>query len=570
MSRKPHFLRQLSVVAFIASALLMPDKGLSQVLSTADAENNNYVLSTQHSDATNSEYGQKVVRNNSKQSVILTRLNTGGCRFVLLDKGQQMMKYVDIPTEYLINDFDLLKDTIYFGGRHYVPGDTLSKGFIGYISVPDLFFTPQVQCTYTDIPSLTNVQRVIAYNDSTSESIVAAMASQYYAEVKYVPEPLHEFDSTIIGPTLPPPDLTYPYRMVKGEGSTVSPNSMYDDLGMGWRNDTLWHWDCFAALRIKREATATTHRYDIWRLNHRRGFEIARDMCMTRDYICLIVSYYEEDNHCPPKNKFLIYRIDKNNFANHISNLMTGSVFSEADVYDLLKTTCVGGNNIALCYNAYNDTGKGNALYKINLDTNPYYASIAHYMDAGCPNKPHVWDMEYIKEQNVLLVLKEDGEKGYYYPTLWYMSMNTNTLMPYNAKVLDLPASAFGRNGDSFTSSISKHNKDYLTIVGSIDDLTLTEKKTFGFFSGNACNSITERRIIQDYEPAFFNDSMMVHCRFIYMTGTGMNMRVKVRDLPANADIQNFAPLLREKGEINNVCTNKKENMIYEPPQEIK
>lgn len=54
------------------------------------------------------------------------------------------------------------------------------------------------------------------------------------------------------------------------------------------------------------------------------------------------------------------------------------------------------------------------------------------------------------------------------------------------------------------------------------------------------------------------------------MTGTGINMRVKVRDLPANADIQNFAPLLREKGEINKVCTNKEENMIYEPPQEIK
>ena len=62
----------------------------------------------------------------------------------------------------------------------------------------------------------------------------------------------------------------------------------------------------------------------------------------------------------------------------------------------------------------------------------------------------------------------------------------------------------------------------------------------------------------------------MEHCRFIYMTGTGINMRVKVRDLPANADIQNFAPLLREKGEINKVCTNKEENMIYEPPQEIK
>lgn len=569
MSRKPHFLRQLSAVAFIASALLMPDKGLSQVLSSAGAENNNYFLSTPQSDATNSEYGQKVVRNNPKQSVILTRLNTGGCRFVLIDKEQQMMKYADMPTEYLINDFDLLRDTIYFGGRHYVSGDTLSKGFIGYISVPDLFFTPQVQCTYTDIPSLTNVQRVIAYNDSTNESIVAAMASQYYADVYYEPEPLHEFDSTINGPILPPPDLNYPYRMVEGEGNTVSPNSMYDDLGMGWRNDTLWHWDCFAALRIKREATSTSHRYDIWRLNHRRGFEIARDMCMTKDYICLVVSYYNRYEYCIPFNQFYIYRIDKNNFANHINNLMIASNFAAYDGYDLLKTTCVGGNNITLCYTANSNNSNGNALYKINLDTNPYYASLSHYMDAGCPNKPRVWDMEYIKEQNVLLVLKEDGEK-YNYPTIWYMSMNTNTLMPYNAKVLDLPASAFGRNGDSFTSSISKHNKGYLTIVGSIDDLTLTEKKTFGFFSGNACNTITERRIIQDYEPTFSEKPGMEHCRFIYMTGTGINMRVKVRDLPANADIQNFAPLLREKGEINKVCTNKEENMIYEPPQEIK
>lgn len=570
MSRKVHLIRQLFAVIFGTSALLMPDKILSQVLSSDTAENSNYVLSTPYSNASNSWYSQKVVRNNPKQSVILTRLNTGACRFVLLDKDRQMMKYADMPTEYMINDFDILKDTIYFGGKHYVSDDTLSKDFIGYISVSDLFFSSQTQCTYTDIPSLTNVQRIIAYNDTTSESVVAAMGSQYYADVYYEPEPLYEFDSTINGPILPPPDLNFPYRMVEGEGNTVSPNSMYDDLGMGWRNDTLWHWDCFAALMVKREADSTTHRYDIWRLNHRRGFEIARDMCMTRDYICLIVSYYEEDNHCPPKDEFLIYRIDKNNFANHISNLMTGSVFSEADVYDLLKTTCVGDNNIALCYNAYNSIGKGNALYKINLDTNPYHASLSHYMDAGCPNKPHVWDMEYIEEQNVLLVLKEDGEKGYYYPTLWYMSMNPNTLMPYNAKVLDLPASAFGRSGYSFTSSILKHDKDYLTIVGSIGDLTLTEKKTFSFFSGNACNTISERNIIQDYEPTFSNDSAMVHCRFIYISGKGINMRVKVRDLPANADIQNFAPLLREKGEINNVCTNKKENMIYEPPQEIK
>ena len=68
MSRKVHLIQQLFAVIFGTSALLMPDKILSQVLSSDTAENSNCVLIALYSNASNSWYSQDVMRNRHKHA----------------------------------------------------------------------------------------------------------------------------------------------------------------------------------------------------------------------------------------------------------------------------------------------------------------------------------------------------------------------------------------------------------------------------------------------------------------------------------------------------------------------
>ncbi len=474
-----------------------------------------------------------------------------------------------MPAEYTINDFDILNDTVYFCGRHDVEGDTLSRGFIGYVAIDDLFSQSGGNCTYSDIRSTTNIQKVLAYHDNSGEIVAAAFGTQFYGDVCHHPDEFIFDPGPITGPDLPlPPGAGMLQHSIVGDNpqeTSTENNVTYSP----WYNDTIRYWDCFAALKIKNIASGNAeHKYDLWRFFYKKGVEIARDMCLTDNYICIVSSYFQE-RYCPPRNEFIIRRIDKNDFNNQWANKMTGAYFAFSTTFDLLKTTCVGGDEIALCYTGVTSLGNGNLVYKINLSTNIFTCSLAHSLDAGCNLKPHVWDLLWERTYNVLLVLKENGYDSPLTDEVWYVSMNQYVNTPYNTKIIKLHPEHFGLNEEIRFASLDKRKPKFFMLVGNHnDELLVTEKHTFGFCNDNRCNVLDKSEIRQESYPTFDSDSLMKHCQFIYTTGSGMNTQTHVLNLPATSQTNSLPFNNVEETKRYPVCTNDKVDFYYEEPIE--
>jgi hypothetical protein len=171
---------------------------------------------------------------------------------------------VSLPVEYIINDFTILNDTLYFVGNKKVALDT-TNGIIGYVNIESLFNTPHQKCVYAEVRSTYNFIRVEAYNKDDGETVVASTGRQFYGEVYYQEEPDFDIEGPIVsGPTIPlPPNSNIIEPQITGENE-VQINSTYDELGMGWRTDTLKHRECLATLHIKRTLDSVEHKYDLW------------------------------------------------------------------------------------------------------------------------------------------------------------------------------------------------------------------------------------------------------------------------------------------------------------------
>ncbi len=541
----------------------------SQTLSSFEFESNNHL--TYPPNGIYSQNAQKVLHRSDSSIVVFDPYaGNGGARFVLMQRGTEYCKISDMPSNYTINDFDILNDTVYICGRHDVEGDTLSHGFIGYVAINDLFSPNGGNCTYSDIRSTTNLQKVLAYHDNSGEIVAAAFGTQFYADVRYIPEPQSEVVDGPTGPDLPIQPGAKIMNKTNVRKNPVATKSAYDNSGIGWVNDTIRYWDCFAALKIKNIASVTPeYKYDLWRFFYKKGVEIARDMCLTDNYICIVSSYFQEDDDCPPRNQFIIRRIDKNDFNSQWANKMTGAYFAFSTTFDLLKTTQVGNNKIALCYTGITSLGNGNLLYKIDLSTGIYTCSLAHSLDAGCPLKPHVWDLLWVQKNNVLLVLKENGNATPLKDNLWYVSMNQYANTPYNAEVLNFEDNYFGSARRLRFASLDKWDTNYFVLIGSNNNgIAITEKNTFGFYTGKHCNRMDKSEILQESFPTFLEDSLMEHCRFIYTTSSGIDFRVRVLDLPATSPTDSFP--FNDVGEMKRkpVCTNEDIDFDYEQPIE--
>ncbi|MDD5960661.1 MAG: hypothetical protein PUC16_00065 [Bacteroidales bacterium] len=541
----------------------------SQSLSTFGVETANYF--TIASDRAYVSHEQRVLHVNEKEIVIFNKSSEGRrASFTYMNQWNDTCKYAEISSNYTVNDFDILNDTIYFCGRHSVSNDTLPHGFVAYVSVADLFSSQADRCTYSDIRSMTNVQKVLAYHNNANEIVAAVFGTQYYADVVYIPEPNEEVIDTFQGPELPLDPGLGPFKSIIVGDNPAKSSSAYDDLGMGWHNDTIRFWDCFAALKIKNMHTdSLEHKYDLWRFFYKKGVEVARDMCLTDDYICIISSYYMENIDCSPKNEFIIHRINKNDFTDQVSNKMIGAYFCYSDTFDLLKATCVGGNEIALCYTAVSSSSSyGNILYKINLSSNVFTSSISHFIDNDCAIKPHVWDLKYNKQSNTLLVLKEDGNSSPVTDEVWYLSMNPSVITPYSANVLNIYNEHFGFNNELKLSSLDRRSSDYMLIAGCAGDtMTITEKNVLGFNSENYCSVIETREIIAESSPTFAADSLMEHCRFIVLANSRHNGVIQqVLNLPADATIGNIIYNPYEQEIRKRVCLNKGINYYYVEP----
>ena len=549
--------KNLSLIAMLL-ILLFSAKINAQVLTPTNLVKEVSEYQIPFSQGLAGDHSSKIVRWREDASVVLNNIGSNyQATFGLLRRGDTLTTRIAyLPIGYQINDFTILNDTLYFVGSR-ITSSNATNGIIGYVNIVSLFSTAPQSCVYAAIRSTYNLFRVEAYNDRSGETVVVAIGRQFYGEVYYEEEP--EFgveDSLIVGPIIPiQPNSNIIEPQVTGENE-VQINSSYDELGMGWRTDSLMHRECMATLHIKRTADSVEHKYDLWHLPYENIQGRIRDFCLTEDFISVVTTYFDT-GYCPDKNNFNVYWFDKNNLENRWAKRLIGQrhSFSDSTIRGELETVYVGGNDIALCY--MGNAGENcNILYKLRIDTNTIIPLLSHtFAWSGDSIKHPVWDLEYIKRFNMLAVLKSSSKyEGI--DEVWHLSMNENTMMPYESYV-------HTKYYDNL-SSLELYDGIYLGIYGNIPSRKiLLEKQCNEFNSYGNCYDIREDKVYSELLPIIDENPLMERCEFVYME----QQVQRVLTPPAYQNVRNFRTQQINQYNIIKPCENINTDIIYKQPE---
>lgn len=552
--QKRHFLMAVLLI------LLFGLKTNAQVLTPSNSvkEVSEYHIPTSSNLLT--EHSSKIVRWREDASVVLNNIGSNyQATFGLLRRGDTLTtRTIYLPIGYKINDFTILNDTLYFVGNKPDATDT-TKGIIGYVEVGDLFSNSNQSITYAEIRTTKDLFRVEAYNKNNGETVVAAVGRQLYGLPYFVEGPGAGFDPEFpSGPELPlPPNSNIVEPQITGENQ-VQTNSL-NEIAPAWYTDTLKYRHCLATLNITRTTNGVNHQYDLWYLPGVDTVEIIRDFSLTSDYI-YIVSTLKEPVSCPSSKTLTLHWFDKNNLNVRRAKQLYGSKYmlDFSNNRGNFKTTCVGGNDIAVCFVA--DVGLYcNVLYKLRLDTITVTPIFAHYFaDAGQNIKHPVWDLEYIKKFNMLAVLKRSS-KYEYVDEVWHLSMNENTIMPYESYV----HTKYYYN----LSSLELYDDIYLGIYGNIPSRKiLLEKQCNEFNSYGNCYDIRKDRVYPELLPAIYDYSVANRCSFADM----MQSPLDLLTLPTTQTVNVFNTLQINQQNIIKPCENINTDIIYKQPAVIK
>lgn len=551
--------KNLSLIAMLL-ILLFSAKTNAQILTPSNSvkEVSEYHVSTSSNLVTG--HSSKIVRWREDASVVLNNIDTNyQATFGLLRRGDTLTtRTIYLPIGYKINDFTILNDTLYFVGNKPDAIDT-TKGVIGYVEVGDLFSNSNQSITYAEIRTTKDLFRVEAYNKNNGETVVAAVGRQLYGLPYFVEGPGAGFDPEFpSGPELPlPPNSNIVEPQITGENQ-VQTNSL-NEIAPAWYTDTLKYRHCLATLNITRTTNGVNHQYDLWYLPNVENIEQINDFCLTSDYICIVAVDYTSQPRYLGKT-FTLHWFDKNNLNTRNAKRLVGAMqsFYSYDEKGNLKTTCVGGNDIALCYMA--DVGLYcNVLYKLRLDTITVTPIFAHYFaDAGQNIKHPVWDLEYIKKFNMLAVLKRSNiHEGI--DEVWHLSMNENTMMPYESYV-------HTKYYDNL-SSLELYDDIYLGIYGNIPSRKiLLEKQCNEFNSYGNCYDIRKDRVYPELLPKIYNYSVANRCSFADMVQSPLDLLT----LPATQTVNVFNTLQINQQNIIKPCDNINTDIIYKQPAVIK
>ncbi|MEE0267624.1 MAG: hypothetical protein UD103_06555 [Bacteroidales bacterium] len=551
--------KNLSLIAMLL-ILLFSAKTNAQILTPSNSvkEVSEYHVSTSSNLVTG--HSSKIVRWREDASVVLNNIDTNyQATFGLLRRGDTLTtRTIYLPIGYKINDFTILNDTLYFVGNKPDAIDT-TKGIIGYVRVGDLFSNSNQTITYAEIRTTKDLFRVEAYNKNNGETVVAAVGRQLYGIPYFVEGPGAGFDPEFpSGPELPlPPNSNIVEPQITGENQ-VQTNSL-NEIAPAWYTDTLKYRHCLATLNITRTTNGVNHQYDLWYLPNVENIEQINDFCLTSDYICIVAVDYTSQPRYLGKT-FTLHWFDKNNLNTRNAKRLVGAMqsFYSYDEKGNLKTTCVGGNDIALCYMA--DVGLYcNVLYKLRLDTITVTPIFAHYFaDAGQNIKHPVWDLEYIKKFNMLAVLKRSNiHEGI--DEVWHLSMNENTMMPYESYV-------HTKYYDNL-SSLELYDDIYLGIYGNIPSRKiLLEKQCNEFNSYGNCYDIRKDRVYPELLPKIYNYSVANRCSFADMVQSPLDLLT----LPATQTVNVFNTLQINQQNIIKPCDNINTDIIYKQPAVIK
>lgn len=505
------------------------------------------------------DYSSKIVRWREDASVVLNNIDSNyQATFGLLKKGDTLTTITaSLPIGYKINDFTILKDTLYFVGNKPDVTDT-TKGIIGYVRVGDLFSNSNQSITYAEIRTTKDLFRVEAYNKNNGETVVAAVGRQLYGIPYFVEGPGAGFDPEFpSGPELPlPPNSNIVEPQITGENQ-VQTNSL-NEIGPAWYTDTLKYRHCLATLNITRTTNGVNHQYDLWYLPNVENIEQINDFCLTSDYICIVAVDNTSETWYSGR-AFTLHWFDKNNLNIRNAKRLVGAMqtFSYSNNRGNLKTTCVGGNDIALCYMG-NAGDNCNILYKLSIDTNTITPLLSHtFAWSGDSIKHSVWDLEYIKKFNMLAVLKRSNiYEGI--DEVWHLSMTENTMMPYESYV-------HTKYYDNL-SSLELYDDIYLGIYGNIPSRKiLLEKQCNEFNSYGNCYDIRKDRVYPELLPKRYDYSVANRCSFADMVQSPLDLLT----LPATQTVNVFNTLQINQQNIIKPCDNIDTDIIYKQPAVI-
>ncbi len=143
------------------------------------------------------DYTQKIVGITESIQIALSTLDNNKQRFYYLENGRPdldpcnfngsyVSHFIDIPSEYVVKDFDILDGALYFCG--YKIGSNSNIGFIAYVfNAADVCYGGEIK--YSCIETTTSINKIKAYfrnyRDNPYTPTVAAIGHQDYGDPPY-------------------------------------------------------------------------------------------------------------------------------------------------------------------------------------------------------------------------------------------------------------------------------------------------------------------------------------------------------------------------------------------------
>ncbi|MDR1846619.1 MAG: hypothetical protein LBR17_00660 [Bacteroidales bacterium] len=120
-------------------------------------------------DNTGSIYTQKIAVLNTDTTIILSQAANGShYDFYLVDENSNVVNQAAIPSNFVVNDFKILDNMVYFCGE--VTQERVTSGYVARASVNDLFFYSNFD--WDSIKTTRSIDKIQVYKDTTSKQFV--------------------------------------------------------------------------------------------------------------------------------------------------------------------------------------------------------------------------------------------------------------------------------------------------------------------------------------------------------------------------------------------------------------
>jgi hypothetical protein len=445
---------------------------------------------------------QKILKYTDSISIILSvSEETQKACFYALQKGNtSITQRVEIPSQYLVSDFSILDDYLYFCG--YTPNGTANEpdslGFVAYFSINEAFGGDNLTVTYTIVPTTTEVRRIETYNGAETP-IVVGIGRQFYANPPtYMEPPINGGPPTILDPETSFPTLkSFSYPLV-GVMHTYYPWNYYDcffiyKVRPNYNQNSDYYYNDVLIYRHKNSQTDSTIPPE-----DKYKYETFKDIALTEDYICLVSAYdYDTVGSNSIRNSWdvVLRRFDKNNFT-QLSKKQALRYGQITDEYGF-KLEALNKNNVAYSYLYQGNNTWGDIVCKANIDDSDTTFEFVHAQKITEETKLRLVDMEYLPEEDDLLVMfkyssDQITSSTYSYNEIYYVDMYEWIFEGQITGSYDfyyMTASPFQdyRDIKERWNSLLRYDNSHFAIAGTIElqpgKLKLFDKKTYNLNS---------------------------------------------------------------------------------------